>query len=89
MRKTVSSTVAGRERVWLVVFWETGRARKVLPKELTRLYGEATHKEVYAVTDTYNSEVATVPYQGDGIDLFLFAKDEAHALEGNGNMTHQ
>ena len=72
MRKSVSSMVAGRSRVWLVVFWETGRARKVLPTELTRLYGEATHKEVYAVTDTYNNEGATVPYQGDGIHLLPF-----------------
>ncbi len=72
MRKTVSSAVAGRDRVWLVVFWETGQARKELPQELTRLYGEATYKQVYAVTDTYNNEVATVPYQGDGVDLLLF-----------------
>jgi hypothetical protein len=72
MRKSVSTTVAGRDRVWLVVFWETGQARRVLLEELTRLYGQATYKEVYAVTDTYNNEVATVSYQGDGIDLFLF-----------------
>jgi mannosyltransferase len=76
MRKTVSSAVAGRDGVWLVVFWETGPARRVLPEELTRLYGEATYREVYAVTDTYNNEVATVPYQGDGIDLLLFEGPE-------------
>jgi uncharacterized membrane protein len=72
MRKSISTMIAGRDRVWLVVFWDTGRAGKVLPEELTRLFGEATHKEVYAVTDTYNNEVATVPYQGDGIHLLLF-----------------
>jgi len=76
IRKTVSTTVAGHERVWLVVFWETGRARKVLPEELTRLYGGATHTEVYAVSDPYNGEVATFPYQGDGIDLMLFEGPE-------------
>jgi hypothetical protein len=72
MRKSISAMIAGRERVWLVGFWETGRARKALPAQLRRLYGEATHKKVYAVTDTYNNEVATVPYQGDGIYLLLF-----------------
>jgi 4-amino-4-deoxy-L-arabinose transferase-like glycosyltransferase len=72
MRKSVSTTVAGHDRVWLVIFWETGRARRVLPEELRRLYGGATYSEVYAVTDPYNNEVATVPYQGDGIDLLLF-----------------
>ena len=76
MRKKVSTTVAGRNRVWLVVFWETGRARKVLPRGLTSLYGVASHSENYAVTDTYNSEVATFPYQGDGIDLMLFEGPE-------------
>jgi mannosyltransferase len=70
--KSVASTVAGRDRVWLVVFWETGKARRVLPRELRRLYDEANYQKVYAVTDTYNNEVATVPYQGNGIDLFLF-----------------
>src|SRR5215211_3078301 len=72
MKQTVSTTVAGRDRVWLVIFWETGQARRVVPEELTRLYGAAAYKRVYAVTDTYNNEVATVPYQGDGIDLLLF-----------------
>jgi len=76
MRKKVSTMVAGRDRVWLVVFWEAGRARKMLPHELRGLYGPASHSEVYAVNDTYNSEVATFPYQGDGIDLMLFAGPE-------------
>jgi mannosyltransferase len=70
--KTTSTAVRGHERVWLVMVWESGRAKKVLPRRLTRLYGEATYNEVYALTDTYNSEVATVPYQGDGIDVLLF-----------------
>jgi 4-amino-4-deoxy-L-arabinose transferase-like glycosyltransferase len=72
MRKSVSTTVAGHDRVWLVIFWETGQARRVLPNELRKRYGGATYSEVYAVTDPYNNEVATVPYQGDGIDLLLF-----------------
>ena len=72
MRKKVSAMVKGRDRVWLVVFWETGSARRVLPHELRRLYGAASLSEVYAVTDTYNSDVATFPYQGDGLDLMLF-----------------
>lgn len=76
MRKTVSATVAGRDRVWLVVFWETGLARRVLPEQLTRPYGETTHNEVYAVTDAYNNEVATFPYHGDGIDLLHFEGPE-------------
>jgi hypothetical protein len=59
-------------RAYGLIFWETGKARRVLPEEFTRLYGEATHEEVYAVTDTYNNEVATFPYQGDGTDLLLF-----------------
>ncbi len=81
MRKTVSATFAGRDRVWLVMFWETGRARRVLPEQLTRLYGEATHNEVNAVSDTYNNEVATFPYQGDGIDLLLFKGPETKQRE--------
>jgi uncharacterized membrane protein len=76
MRKKVSTMVAGRDRVWLVIFWETGRARKVLPHELRRHYGAATFSEVYAVTDTYNSDVATFPYQGDGIEFMLFEGPE-------------
>ena len=76
MRKKVSTMVAGRDRVWLVIFWETRRARKVLPHELRRLYGAATFSEVYAVTDTYNSDVATFPYQGDGIESMLFEGPE-------------
>jgi len=72
LRRTVSTTVRGHDRVWLVMVWESGRAKKVLPRRLTRLYGEATYREVYAVTDPYNSEVATIPYQGDGIDVLLF-----------------
>ncbi len=76
MRKTISITVSGRDRVWLVVFWETGRARDVLPEQLRRLYGEPTFKEIYAVNDTYNSEVATFSYQGDGIGLLLFEGPE-------------
>jgi hypothetical protein len=76
IRKAISATVAGRERAWLVVFWETGRARTVLPEELTRLYSGATYTEVYAVTDPYNSQVSTFPYQGDGIDLMRFEGPE-------------
>ena len=74
LKRSVSAAVGGSDRVWLVVFWETGRARKVLPKELTKLYGGTTYHRVYAVTDPYNSEVATVPYQGNGIDLLLFER---------------
>jgi mannosyltransferase len=74
--KKVSTMTAGHDRVWLVVFWETGGARKVLPRELRRLYGPATSSKVYAVNDTYNSEVATFPYQGEGIDLMLFEGPE-------------
>ena len=70
--KTTSTAVRGHDRVWLVMVWESGQAKKALPRRLTRLYGKATYNEVYAVTDTYNSEVATVPYQGDGIDVLLF-----------------
>jgi mannosyltransferase len=76
MRKKVSTMVAGRDRVWLAVFWETGRARDVLPEQLRRLYGEPTFKEIYAINDTYNSEVATFPYQGDGIELLFFEGPE-------------
>ena len=76
VRKKVATMVAGRDRIWLVVFWETGRARKVLPHELRRLYGAATLSEVYAVSDTYNSEVATFPYQGNGIESMLFEGPE-------------
>jgi hypothetical protein len=43
---------------------------------LRRLYGAATFSEVYAVTDTYNSDVATFPYQGEGIELMLFEGPE-------------
>jgi mannosyltransferase len=81
MRKKVSSMVAGHDRVWLVIFWETGRGRKVLPHGLKGLYGPATSSEVYAVTDTYNSEVATFPYQGDGIDLMLFEGPKTNQKE--------
>jgi mannosyltransferase len=76
VEKKVSTMVSGRERVWLVVFWETGGAKKVAPHALRKLYGPATSSEVYAVDDTYNSEVATFPYQGDGIDLMLFERPE-------------
>ena len=44
--------------------------------QLTKLYGGATYDEAYAVTGTYNNEVATVSYQGDGIDLMLFEGPE-------------
>jgi len=67
----VSAIVGGRDRAWLVIFWETGRERKMLPEGLTMLYSEASYCEVYTVTDTYNSEVPMFPYQGDGLDLLL------------------
>ena len=70
--KTTSTVARGHDRVWLVMVWESGRAKKALPRRLTKLYGKATYNKVYAVTDTYNSEVATIPYQGDGIDVLLF-----------------
>jgi hypothetical protein len=78
MAESVAAVLAlpSGHRVWLVVLWETGQIRKLLPDELTKLYGEVTHKEVYAVTDAYNNEVAIVPYQGDGIDLLLFEGSE-------------
>lgn len=37
-----------------------------------RLYGEAIYHEAYDGTNSYNSEVAMVAYQGDGVDLLLF-----------------
>ena len=39
--------------------------------ELAERYGQATHTKAYDVTYTYNSDVVTCPYQGDGIDLIL------------------
>lgn len=84
--KTTTNAVSGHDRVWLVMVWESGRAKKVLPRRLTRLYGEATYNEVYAVTDTYNSEVATVPYQGDGVDLLLFEGLRTNHKRGHGGV---
>jgi mannosyltransferase len=74
IKKSITTAVEGRDKVWLVVFWETGREKGLLPKRLTKLYGNATYRENYAVNDLYNNEVATVPYQGNGINLFLFER---------------